>query len=45
MTPAATDAEGAAAFLAVTGIATDVLVLRDGRWRLQAHHVKMTLAP
>jgi hypothetical protein len=24
------------------GVATDVLVLRDGRWRYQAHHVSMT---
>jgi uncharacterized protein (TIGR02246 family) len=24
---------------AMAGLATDVLVLRDGRWRLQAHHV------
>ena len=23
------------------GVATDVLVLRDGRWRYQAHHVSM----
>jgi ketosteroid isomerase-like protein len=26
---------------ALGGVATDVLVLRDGRWRYQAHHVSM----
>ena len=26
------------------GIATDVLVLRDGQWRHQAHHVSMLMA-
>lgn len=26
---------------AFAGVATDVLVLRDGRWRYQAHHVSM----
>ena len=26
---------------ALAGIATDVLVLRAGRWRLQSHHVSM----
>jgi AraC-like DNA-binding protein len=29
---------------ALAGIATDVLVLRDGRWRLQSHHVSMAPA-
>jgi ketosteroid isomerase-like protein len=32
----------AGAQFAIAGIATDVLVLRDGRWRLQAHHVSMS---
>jgi ketosteroid isomerase-like protein len=27
------------------GVATDVLVLRDGRWRYQAHHVGMLDQP
>jgi ketosteroid isomerase-like protein len=31
----------AGAPFALAGIATDVLVRRDGRWRLQSHHVSM----
>ena len=34
----------AGARFALAGIATDVLVRRDGRWRLQAHHVSMAPA-